>query len=71
MACLDQWPAGPHIKYGTGHRCDYYFECRGNEAAEQVRSKLREFGLAFERGGRSRMLLRSSPREHRSRPDTT
>ncbi|MHB8954456.1 MAG: hypothetical protein ACYC4U_15910 [Pirellulaceae bacterium] len=51
VACLDQWRDEPHIKYSTGHHCDYYFECRGNEAAEQVRSKLREFGLAFESWG--------------------
>lgn len=51
VECLDQWRDGPHIKYTTGHRCDYYLECRGNEAAEQVRSKLREFGLAFETWG--------------------
>ena len=30
---------------------DYYLECRGDEAAEQVRSKLREFGLNFEPWG--------------------
>jgi hypothetical protein len=51
VACLDQWRDGPHITYTTGHRCDYYLECRGNEAAEQVRSKLRDFGLVFEPWG--------------------
>lgn len=51
LVCLDQWRDGPYIKYSTGHRCNYYFECRGNEAAEQVQSKLREFGLAFELWG--------------------
>lgn len=51
MECLDQWMNGPQVKYTTGHRCDYYLECRGDEAAEQVRSKLREFGLDFEPWG--------------------
>ena len=51
MACLDQWRDGPEVKYSTGHRCDYYLECRGDQAAEAVRSKLREFGLAFETWG--------------------
>jgi hypothetical protein len=46
-----QWRDRPHIKYSTGHRMDYYLECRGNEAAEQVRSKLWEFALAFETWG--------------------
>jgi hypothetical protein len=51
LECLDQWVNGPDVKYSTGHRCDYYLECRGDEAAEQVRSKLREFGLNFELWG--------------------
>lgn len=49
--CLEQWRDGPNIKYSTGHRCDYYLECRGSEAAEQVRSRLRELGLTFEPWG--------------------
>ena len=51
VECLEQWRDGPLVKYTTGHRCDYYLECRGDEAAEQVRSKLREFGLNFEPWG--------------------
>jgi len=51
LECLDQWHDGPQVRYTTGHRCDYYLECRGDEAAEQVRSKLREFGLNFEPWG--------------------
>ena len=51
LECLDQWQDGPVVKYSTGHRMDYYLECRGDEAAEQVRSKLREFGLEFEPWG--------------------
>ena len=51
LECLDQWMNGPQVKYSTGHRMDYYLECRGDEAAEQVRSKLREFGLSFEPWG--------------------
>lgn len=51
LECLDQWHDGPQVKSSTGHRMDYYFECRGDEAAEQVRSKLRDFGLNFEPWG--------------------
>ncbi|NLS97500.1 MAG: hypothetical protein GXX96_35620 [Planctomycetaceae bacterium] len=51
LECLDQWRDGPQIKYSTGHNCDYYLECRGDDAAEQVRAKLREFGLSFEPWG--------------------
>lgn len=51
VACLDQWRDGPQVKYRTGHRCDYYLECRGHESAEAVRARLREFGLAFEPWG--------------------
>lgn len=47
IECLDQWRDGPEIKYCTGHRCDCFLECRGDEAAEQVRSKLQEMGLPF------------------------
>ena len=61
VECLDQWRDGPLVKYSTGHRCDYYLECRGDEAAEQVRSKLREFGLEFEPWGPQPDELRSSP----------
>ena len=52
--CWSAWingTNGPQVKYSTGHRMDYYLECRGDEAAEQVRSKLREFGLNFEPWG--------------------
>ena len=48
LECLDQWRDGPHVKYSTEARMDYYFECRGDEAAEQVQARLREFGLEFE-----------------------
>lgn len=51
LECLDQWRDGPQVKYTTGHRMDYYLECRGDEAAEQVRAKLREFRLDFEPWG--------------------
>ena len=49
--CLDQWRDGPEVKYSTGHRMDYYFECRGDEAAERVRAKLRVLGLEWEPWG--------------------
>jgi hypothetical protein len=51
LECLDQWRDGPHVKYTTGHNVDYYLECRGDEVAEQVRARFREFGLAFEPWG--------------------
>ena len=51
LECLDQWRDGPHVKYSTEPRMDYYFECRGDEAAEQVQARLREFGLEFESWG--------------------
>ena len=70
VQCLDQWRDGPHIKYSTGHHCDYYFECRGSEAAEQVRSTLREFGLAFETWRPQPNVTPVLPREPRSQPDT-
>jgi len=48
VECLDQWRDGPEVKYSNGHRMDYYLTCRGDEAAERVRARLREFGLQFE-----------------------
>ena len=51
LESLHQWRSSPGVKYSTGHRMDYYFECRGNEAAEEVRMKLREFGIEFEPWG--------------------
>jgi hypothetical protein len=51
LTCLDQWQDGPNIKYTTGHRMDYYLECRGDEAAQRVRENLRGFGLEWESWG--------------------
>jgi hypothetical protein len=51
LECLDQWQSGPQTKYSTGHNCDYFFECLGDDAAEQVKSRLRGFGLEFEPWG--------------------
>ena len=51
IECLDGWRDGPEIKYTTGHGMDYYLTCRGDSAAEQVRARLRELGLAFEPWG--------------------
>ncbi len=51
LECLDAWRDGPEVKYSTGHRMDYYIECRGDEAADKVRARLQEFGLAFEPWG--------------------
>ena len=51
LECLEQWRDGPEVKYSTGHRMDYYLECRGDEAAEQIGAKLREFGLEWEPWG--------------------
>jgi hypothetical protein len=51
LEALDYWRDGPEVKYTTGHRTDYYLTCRGDEAVERVRAKLREFGLAFEPWG--------------------
>lgn len=51
LECLDQWRDGPEVTYTTDHGLDYRFECRGDEAVERVRGKLREFGLKFEPWG--------------------
>jgi hypothetical protein len=51
LECRDQWRVGPEVKCRNGHRMDYYVECRGDEAAERVRAKLRKFGLEFESWG--------------------
>lgn len=51
LECLDQWRDGPEVKYSTGHRMDYYIECRGEEAAEKVRVKLAELSLNWEPWG--------------------
>jgi sugar (pentulose or hexulose) kinase len=51
LEALDQWRDGPEIKYTTGHQLDYYLTCQGDDAAEQVRVKLREFGLKWEPWG--------------------
>ena len=48
---LDKWQDGRDTTYTTGHSMDYFFECRGDQAAEQVRSKLGEFGLEVESWG--------------------
>jgi hypothetical protein len=50
LECVEQWREGPDVKY-TSHRMDYFIECRGDEAADKVRAKLREFGLTFEPWG--------------------
>lgn len=50
LECLDQWRDGPEVKYTTGHMT-YFVECRGDEAAERVRSRLGEFGLTVEPWG--------------------
>ncbi len=51
LECLNQWRNGPDVKCSNGHRLDRCMECRGDEAAERVRMKLREFGLEFETWG--------------------
>jgi hypothetical protein len=51
LECLDEWRDGQDTKYTTGHGMEYFFECRGDEAAERVRSRLSEFGLTVEPWG--------------------
>ena len=51
LECLHQWRNGPEVKYNNGHRMDYRFECRGDEAARRVRAKLGELGLQWEPWG--------------------
>jgi hypothetical protein len=47
---MDEWRDGEGTSYTTEH-ITYFFECRGDEAAERVRSRLREFGLTPETWG--------------------
>ena len=51
LECLNKWQDGQDTNYTTGHSMDYFFECRGDEAAERVRSRLGDFGLTVESWG--------------------
>ena len=51
LECLDQWQDGQDTTYSTGQGTIYFFECRGNETADRVRSQLSNFGLTFETWG--------------------
>ena len=51
LESLDKWQDGPEVKYTTGQGMTYLIECRGDEAAERVRSKLSDFGLTAESWG--------------------
>ena len=53
LECLHSWRDQPTVKYTTGRRTDYYFECRGDEIAGELRSQLESFGLAVESWGPS------------------
>lgn len=48
---LHSWRSDPNISYTTGGRADYYFSCRGDVAADMVRSQLRIVGLKLESWG--------------------
>ena len=50
LELLDEWRDGQDTTYTTQHMI-YLIECRGDEAAERVRSQLAEFGLTLETWG--------------------
>lgn len=47
LECLNAWRDGPTVSYMTGGRADYFFTCRGDVAADEVRSQLTGFGLTL------------------------
>jgi hypothetical protein len=51
MENLLAWRKAPAISYTTGGRADYYFTCRGDQAADEVQSQLASFGLTLESWG--------------------
>lgn len=51
LECLERWRDASDVKYTPGHRLDYYLECRGDVAAQQVQAKLRELGLEWQGWG--------------------
>jgi len=53
IKCLSNWRNAPTVNYTTGSRTDYYFLCRGDTAAEEVRSQLANFGLKLDCWGPS------------------
>ena len=59
LECLDKWQDSQDTKYTTGHSMDYFIECRGDEAADRVRSQLDEFGLTVEPWGPDASVLAS------------
>lgn len=46
VQCLGLWQ--DDVKYREGHRKDYFIDCLGEEAADQLRANLRALRLDFE-----------------------
>lgn len=53
LQCLCECRSDPAVKYRTGTRSDYFFECRGDSIATELRSQLAGYGLAAECWGPS------------------
>jgi hypothetical protein len=49
LQCLGLWQ--DDVKYRVGHRTDYYIDCLGDDAAEQLRANLRALDVDFEPWG--------------------
>lgn len=47
LELLNTWRDGPTVTYMTDGRADYFFTCRGDVAADEVRSQLTGFGLTL------------------------